>query len=1235
MALEDLQRKLEFAADSFAFLLEKLKYIKTQAAGNSGKAVTLSDYLDKDDTTFLAAAKAVGLAQSDADTQASQLLGKPVLTKDTLDSWTNQIEYSKSSLTLLKNLIKDATPAQQAAVKTELDSLVLSTNDLNPQSGQARTYQTITSLARVYTNLAKIQYERSYDKLTSGLGNIISNNSTVVEAWRTQGINIDPLRRIDFLQTKLSELLGGINLNKGDSVFAKNWQIWKEKALSSITPEAINKSAQEIYTTLKKVDPTVTLEQARTAAVEMANYRIEADEIPKLKGSLLNNSQYQRLANRYSARSNAQQFGRFLGSGGSLLFSVPGEVFAAVNTDDTAKHSIKAALFAASALQVPYAIAFTMIEARIKKQSPTKVFNDLLVSFQKNAEKVTITLPEKVNQVFGKAESVKLETLDVIDEKKLKLIKSAGDEAKFTFNRGKELGKQLGKSIAFFAADLLSFANDIYTAASTPPTTDLGKAQLSLSLLTDTAFFGADLLSAIASGTKALRAAQGLAVVGAALSSVNSILNIVDVAQRYQGNFSSEQSKWDLSNAVIGAAASIAGIGVSIVCPPAALLFMLIPNFSAIGQAVELQKTYSDFTSKGLNHEAQVVDTLHKIAALDATPIVNWFSGIYTPDLKNKMLRAMNSEWYQAAFEDRMNFIGRESATNLASFAVKAGTQSYHLITSSKQDFNYLGREKSVSDWVDIAVRVGGQTSIRTSQKTNGNLASTGLLQLDGILNEQAGTTGFDTVYQIDQGDGKNVPNLTLDNRRSTLNALYINSNAPNAHIKAGSGNDMFVLSEMLAELDGGLGNNNVSFQLATKGVAIDMARGNNIAAWKGSSFADTVRGTAGNDMYAANGGADNIQLQDGDDFAAVNAGVTVDMGNGDDVTFIDELPTMANGGAGNDVAVFQNLKTGLNYATTGIAEGALGVIGSQPTANSGHTLKLYESLIGSQHADNLVLLNGDAMRSFSLGAGNDQFTLGSVSDVSLFMGDGNDTLWSDAEAYKTTWDNGVFFGGKGNDSFNLIMNNSNVLVNGGEDNDQIMVYGHSGSNKAEIIGGEGDDEINLRGDVEAMIRFGTQEGTDNIYDDARRTKGMVLVVDGASQSDLQVSYRPYTGTRRPPLASSDSDAYAWTVEIKVGKTTALVHTLAAIPADITVVTPKDKGARMLDLLSAEALASLTASDAGAPSSTSPQPQSSISQLTNMLVHSMASFGAEKSAISSISTRPQHLSPLIMAVAPI
>ncbi|MGQ5523627.1 calcium-binding protein [Chitinimonas sp. PSY-7] len=1239
MAYEDLRQKLEFAAESFTFMLAKIKDLQNRSVINSAKVITLSDYLGNDAQAFHDAAKVLGLNIPESDLKLSEALGKPVISKETLDGWGHQVEYSRNSLVLLTNLLKDATPDKLAAVQTQLNELIVATNDLSPTSGAARSYQIMTSMGRVYTNLAKIQYERSFEKLTSGLGNIISNNSAVVEAWRAQGINIDPLRRVDHLQTKLSQLLGGINLNSGDSVFAKNWQAWKNETLKQLSPEAINKSAGEIYATLKK-DPKhkITLEQARQTAVELANYRIEADEIPKLKGTLLNNSQYQRLAARYSARSSAQQFGRFLGSGGSLLFSVPGEIFAATNTDETAKHAIKAAQFAASALQVPYAIAYTMIEARLKKQSATKVFNDFVVSFQKNAQKVTIQLPEKVNQLFGKAQSVNLGTVDVLDEQRLKVIKSAGDEAKFSFNRGKELGKQLGKSVAFFAADLLSFANDIYTAASTPPKGDLGKAQLSLNLLTDTAFFSADLLSAIASGTKALRAAQGLAVVGAALSSVNSILNIVDVAQRYKGDFSSEQSKWDLSNAIIGTAASIAGIGVSIVCPPAALLFMLIPNFSAIGQAIELQRTYSDFKGKGLNHEAQVVDTLHKISALDATPIVNWFSGIYTPDLKNKMLRAMNAEWYQSAFDDRMNYIANESTTNLMGYATKAGVQSYHLITSSKQEFNYLGRQKSVSDWVDIAVNIGGQTSMRTSKKVNQSLESTGVLQLDGMLNERSGSTGFDTVYQIDQGDGQNIPNLTLDNSRSMLKGLYINATASNVRIKAGSGDDMFVLSEMLAELDGGLGSNSVSFQLATKGVAIDMKRGSNITAWKGSNFADTVLGTSGNDMYASVGGSDNIQLLDGDDFAAIGSGVTADMGNGDDVTFIDDLPALAKGGAGNDVAVFQNLKTGVHYATSGIAEGMLSTESIRSGTSTGKMLSLYESFIGSQFADNLRVLSGDSLRSFSLGAGNDQVTLGAVSDVSIFMGDGNDTIQSDSETLSAPYSNGSFLGGKGNDRFDLTLNNSNMLIGGGEDDDTIVIRGAAGStgNKTEIIGGTGNDTVWLMADAETTLRFGTQDGSDDIYDDMQRSQRMVLIFDSANQSEVQISYRPYQGTATPLGATSSSgNSYTWTVDIKVGNTTAKLHTFAAVPADVMVVTPKDMGVRTLDMLTGQALDSLLPSDTGNTPSSALMSDASASRQASLLLDSMASFGADKGAHSTSKLYHGASSQMYLAAAPV
>ncbi|MGQ5523668.1 calcium-binding protein [Chitinimonas sp. PSY-7] len=1250
MTLEDLRKKLGFATDSFSFFLEKINGVlssSSQRWGAGAKVITLSDYLGDDAQAFQDTAQVLGLSFTESDLKESKRLGRTIISRDTLANWASQVEYSKNSLALLSNLLKDATTAQLKSVKTELNDLVKTTEylPLPVVAGPARSYLVFTTFSRIYTDLAKIQYQRSYEKLTSGLGNILSTDSTRVKAWRDKGLDISPLQRIDRLQIKLSEELGGINLNKNDSTFAKNWQKWKEETLKTITPDAINDSAKKISDEMAK-DPNnkITPERARQIAVVLANYNLEAVEIPKLKGNLLNDSQYQRMASRYAARSNAQQFGRFLGAGGALLFAVPDEAFQAANKDETAKHAITAAYYAANALKAPFAIAYALIEAHQKKESPTKAFNDLFMAFQKSVTNIPNQLPDNVDKLFRRGESLSLGTVDVLAEERVKAIKAVGEEAKFSFNRGKELNSKLGKNSVFFVADMLALANDIYAAANTP-TTDVKKAQLTLTTLADTGFFATDIINALTSGTKALRAAQGAAVVGAGFITVSSILNIVEVANTYKGDFSSTQSKWDLSNAIIGTAAGIAGIGVSLVCPPAALLFLLVPNFSAIGHAIELNNVYHDLSTKGLNHEAQVVDTMHKIAALDATPIVNWFSAIYTSKLKHDMDALMTDEWLHNSFDDRMRYLTNQSVSSLTDSADKFGVQSYHLITFSKQEFKY-GSEKTVAEWADLAVNVDRTvniidakgnpakvvdpnatptltTAVRSSNiksDTGSDGRAKGVLRLDNLFDQTTRKSGFDTVYQVDNGDqpetydGRAVT-LSIDNSRSTMNGLYINTKVFYFDVTAGAGDDMFLLENMPQKLDGGGGSNLVSFQLSTRGHNIYMSHAENIQAWKGSAFADTVEGTGGDDMYASNGGNDVINLRGGDDTASVGSGVTVDMGDGDDRTFFDDAPALANGGAGNDVAVFQNMKGAVYYETnaTNTAEGIIRTIASSKTIVSG-VLKQYESFIGSEHDDHLTVLRSDSLRSFSLGNGNDLIRVGAISDLTVFMGDGNDSLYSNTDARDYTYGNGSFFGGRGDDQFGLMLNHSDLMIDSGEDDDTIVIRGAAGStgNKAEIIGGSGNDKVWLMADAETTLRFGTQDGSDDIFDDMQRSQRMVLVFDGANQSEVQISYRPYQGTATPPGTTSQSNSYTWTVDIKVGNTTAKLHTFAAIPADIMVVTPKDSGVKSLDMLSGQALSSLLSTG------NTPMSDASASRQASLLLDSMASFGpTEKGASAS------------------
>ncbi|MCX8518638.1 MAG: SwmB domain-containing protein, partial [Methylophilaceae bacterium] len=94
----------------------------------------------------------------------------------------------------------------------------------------------------------------------------------------------------------------------------------------------------------------------------------------------------------------------------------------------------------------------------------------------------------------------------------------------------------------------------------------------------------------------------------------------------------------------------------------------LVPSFSAIAQAVKYREVYDDLVGKGLNKEAEIVFVNWQIAVMDATPIVNWGSTIYTPEWERDQQRKMDNAWLDKAGEERLLYFVKTSTDLLRNF---------------------------------------------------------------------------------------------------------------------------------------------------------------------------------------------------------------------------------------------------------------------------------------------------------------------------------------------------------------------------------------------------------------------------------------------------------------------------------------------------------------------------------------------------------------------------------------
>ncbi|HEY4353721.1 MAG TPA: hypothetical protein VGN31_21020 [Paraburkholderia sp.] len=100
----------------------------------------------------------------------------------------------------------------------------------------------------------------------------------------------------------------------------------------------------------------------------------------------------------------------------------------------------------------------------------------------------------------------------------------------------------------------------------------------------------------------------------------------------------SGQAKWRLANSAVRLFANGAAMALMPLAPAIAFAPLVLPDFGEIGRANGLLKQQSHLEQQGQQTEADATGQSHAMAALNATPIVNWFAPFYqtalTPDVE-------------------------------------------------------------------------------------------------------------------------------------------------------------------------------------------------------------------------------------------------------------------------------------------------------------------------------------------------------------------------------------------------------------------------------------------------------------------------------------------------------------------------------------------------------------------------------------------------------------------------
>jgi hypothetical protein len=204
---------------------------------------------------------------------------------------------------------------------------------------------------------------------------------------------------------------------------------------------------------------------------------------------------------------------------------------------------------------------------------------------------------------------------------------------------------------------------------------------------------------------------RGAMWAGLVVNTGMDLYNLGVDARQLGENPDSEQAKWRLANSAVRLFANGAALALMPLAPVAAFAPLMLPDFGEIGRAADLSKQKTDLERKGQQTEANATGQSHTLAALNATPIVNWFAPFYqnalTPDVEKFEHAHGNfdgqpppaelpggsgnnptvTDYYANAMKERAGRVAENMTPFLRDAARKSGTEYVTLISHWPQTF--------------------------------------------------------------------------------------------------------------------------------------------------------------------------------------------------------------------------------------------------------------------------------------------------------------------------------------------------------------------------------------------------------------------------------------------------------------------------------------------------------------------------------------------------------------------
>jgi IS1 family transposase len=755
-------------------------------------------------------------------------------------------------------------------------------------------------------------------------------------------------------------------------------------------------------------------------------------------------------------------------------------------------------------------------------------------------------LQSPVNELFTEV-SIRATAVSAADLAKLAKFTEANVLAN---KRAGDRVKTLGKAGLSLVANAAALGADVTKMANPHDLVDVGQTVVDFAG-NGVQVFG-DLVKVIGNSTTAAQIASRLGVAGAALGTVSACIGLIDSLVELGQNPQSELAKWNVANAAVQIVGASIAVVAAVVYPPAALVTLLFPNFSAIGQAIEYVTLMEEYEKRRLMHEYAVLNELHTKAALDASPVVNWFGAVYAPAIEGGMRAKMTTEWFWEAYMERVQNIFKNQFTDeekarfaaLQKLCSDTGATELIDIVYDKEEFSWLDSSKKLfgtamttytADGRDASFdkiwRGNAMVAERSGATRDGEIDRTVLLQrnfdndeilpADQPMSDETKTRlvedsswavdGFPVTQWIEEAylDPVNAPvakGLSVELKLDGDNLVILQA-SDTAVYSTGESNDTYrvadgvnyTIADDFGDADRVIfdaGANGRTFKLQASGIEV----------YYGSAFDDQVVGSDRDDifddgtkLYTNGGGDDVVALNGGDDLAVVGGhAANVDLGGGNDAAYLSALGATISGGSDQDAV----------YLTDAVA---LPVTGGTKVGDDGNiVIELAELqsdtapvpwLSRMTGIESLTLTRQDDV--FDIAAGT-QGTEGAADGLCVLDASaGNDTVRSLASGV-------VILAGDGDDSVTIGSNEfdgaiADAYVDTGAGIDTVVVEG----NVAATIVLNGEDLVAAAGQVcgsldieagsgNACVEIGT---ADTILHFDKEDEGTLTVIDGQGRA--------------------------------------------------------------------------------------------------------------------------------------